>query len=204
MTVSRYYTMGELRDLLAAKDEDLRRLTVEHDAIGSAWSHADVTGERAWANDFTKRLALYKSQRTFAGLDLDVAAVAPFGDSIDATSRYEDVLTSLNADWKTNGSAPGSLDDLAARIGAAYASLAVAPPEWGPLPQPKSDSGLNPTSWQGYLTGAAAKVGLVKDPPPGTPGTGNGAPPLIPTWLKWAGGGAAALFVAAQVKTLLR
>ncbi len=174
---ARNYSVGELRDLIAAKDVDLSNEVAARAALHSA---PDGTWDEQWASV----QAAYQHARAAGERWISVTSLLG-GDSDDATSEYGAVLSALNPSWETNTVALGSFDDLARRVIVAAAEQNAPLPTPQPLPQPsmQNDSGINPDSLLGYLTGAAAKVGLVSNPPPGTPGT-PGAPPLIPTWLK--------------------
>ena len=193
----RTYNVGELRELIAAKDVELANETA---------ARAAFTGspDPTWDGQWSAVQAAYQAARTKAERWIALTSLPLLGgDSDDATGEYGALLFALNSSWATNTVAPGSFDDLSARLTVAAMQQNVPLPTPEPLPQPsmQNDSGSNPDSFLGYLTGAAAKLGLVSNPPPGTPGT-QGAPPLIPTWIKWAGGGAAGVYVVSKLKEI--
>ena len=207
-TIDRTYSVGELLDLLAAKDVEIANLTAQHAALAAQWASSDPAASSAWASQFASVQDAYASAKASAQRYVEVVRVASLGissaaASADATGEYHDVLSALNPSWSTMTVAPGSLDDLTGRLTAAASTLGQKLPPGQPIPQPTSDTGINPTSGLGYLTGLGAKLGLVTDVPPGTPGTA-GAPPLIPTWLKWGAAAAVVGAVALEGTSLLK
>lgn len=206
MTTNRNYNAQELKDLLAAKDAEISGTLSAFSQIESSWQQTDPTSESAWYQDWEAFKARYDSTtsgpRNALAQD-ELAASLPLVSltSIDETYNYQRVLLAVNRNWPGQWQA-GDLTDLETRLTAAYSALGQSEPVT-PIPQPTpgSDSGLDPTSWEGYVTGAAAKLGLVQNPPPGTPGT-IGGPPLIPTWLKWGALGGAVLWGVAKVKEI--
>lgn len=187
------YNAAELRELLAAKNVDLSNNEQAASAFETTWAASDAGSAAMWWTDWaTMRDAYNRAQDdansylSYVTNDESLAFGTTKDTDYDATASYSEVLTALNSSWQENTPAPGSFDDLVARLDAAMASLNyVSPVKPQPIPQPNpaNDSGVNPTSWEGYLTGALAKLGIVHNPPAGTPGT-QGAPPLIPTLLK--------------------
>lgn len=200
----------ELKDMLAAKDTEVSNTAASFAQIQSSWQSSDPQGESTWYADWRAFLTRYASGTQGARNALsqdELAAKLPLVSltSIDETFNFHAVLLAVNRNWPGEWQ-PGDLADMENRLQAAYAALGQPEPSGQPIPQPTpgSDSGLGPSSWEAYVTGAAAKLGFI-DPakvPPGTPGTKDG-PPLIPTWLKVGGIGAAALWGAAKIKELL-
>lgn len=200
-TTDRTYTVGELEDLISGKDVTLINEQRARAALASA-------PDASWDGQFAGVQSAYASARAKAERGIDVArvggALIPFYTytSADGTPEYQGILAAFNPSWASNTSAPGSFDDLDARLIQAAAAQNTPLPTPAPLPQPnmQNDSGENPTGFDAYLTGAAYKLGLVKNPPPGTPGTGGpNGPPLIPSWLKWVGGGALGLWTVSKL-----
>ena len=207
------YNVGELEDLIRAKDADMAGETKSYAAFSPAWVAADSAAFIAWTNDWDALQKAYQTARDAADREISTAKIGyALDDLMDATAyrdatatdEYEGILAALNPSWQSNTVAPGSFADLDRRIKAAATSQAVTLPTWQ-TPQPQNPtSGLDPTSWQGYLAGAASKVGLIdaSQLPPGTPGSKDG-PPLIPTGLKIAGAAALALYIVKSIKDVL-
>lgn len=200
------YNAGELSDLVAAKDVDLNNLNNAYQQIVQQWKAADAPTQEKWDQDYQAMQAAYQSERSHDEHYIAILKDVPFSTlgSFDATTEYQDTLTALNATWAQNTPAPGSFDDLQKRLQAAYSSLSAPYPGGEPIPQPNPsyDQGLDPTSWEGYATGFAAWAGFVNpaNVPPGTPGT-PGGPALIPSWLKWIGGGALGLLAISTINS---
>jgi hypothetical protein len=197
----RTYTIGEVKDFIAAKDVDLASNAAARAKLPTA---PDGTWDAQWAS----MQSAYESARTAADLSMDLVRVAdPIalveGDDYDGTPEYAKVAYSLNSSWASDTVAPGSFDDLVQRLTVAFSAQNITPPTPAPTPQPQNDSGVNPNAWNAYLTGLAAKLGIVNNPPPGTPGT-QGAPPIIPTWLKWTAGGALGLFALDKITSIAK
>ena len=205
MTAQRTYTVGELRDLIAAKDADLAGVDAGRRVLPS---EPDPT----WDSDFGALGQRYADARSHAERYIEVVKAGDLGifnpDNADATSEFVAILVALNSSATTLTVAPGSLVDMSRRLDLAAKAQNVVVPTWT-VPQPTSDSGLNPGSWESYDVGLAYKLGFVdaKDVPPGTPGGPDadapGGKPLIPTWLKWALGGTLAVTLAAKAKEIL-
>lgn len=185
MTAQRTYTVGELRDLIAAKDADLAGVDAGRRVLPS---EPDPT----WDSDFGALGQRYADARSHAERYIELVRVGDLGifnpDNADATSEFVAILVALNSSATELTAAPGSLADLSRRLDLAAKADNVVVPTWT-VPQPTHDSGLDPKSLDGYLTGMGAAVGLVSNPPPGTPGT-PGAPSLVPAWLTLAAGAA--------------
>lgn len=200
----RSYNAAELKDLLAAKDAEVTGTLASFNGISGTWQGVDPGGESAWAADWQKFKDNYDSVTSNAKSVLAHDELLPVPLTwVDATYTYQAVLRAVNRNWP-NAWGPGDLSDLEARLQAAYVATNQTEPSF-PIPQPTpgTDSGLDPTSWQGYVTGLGAKLGIVQNPPPGTPGTA-GAPPLIPTWLKVTAGAALALWGFSNVKAIVK
>ena len=206
------YSIGELQDLIAAKTANTSGDVNAYQKLSAAWQASDAASAAKWLSDWQAMIAKFNGAVSDANSAISLAqlqskmtlGIEPY-TSFEGTTAYQEVLTALNPSWASGTKAPGSFDDLDARLQVAASTLGqtIAPIV---IPQPQYDSGLNPNSWQGYATGLASKLGLVNpaDVPPGTPGGPKpNDPPLIPTWLKWCAGGGFALFVAAKVKEIL-
>ena len=212
MTYAPSYNVGELEDLIAAKDVNLQQDQTAFDGLSSAWQLADGTAEGLWLAQWQALNARYQTARAAAERLITADAIESLGITSaqiarDATSEYNAILTALNPAYASNTAAVGSLVDLDGRLRDAAASLNRPLPPPSPLPQPTNPaSGIDPTSWQGYLTGAAYKLGLVSNPPPGTPGTGAGpgAVPLFPSWLKWTAGSVLGLWTLSKVSDIAK
>lgn len=191
------FNAAELQELLSAKDVDLENTEQAASAFTDTWAQADSASEVAWWNAWTVMRGAYNAQAASARRYLDLLELTLFSLSdYDATTEYTAVMRALNANWPNTPYAQGSFDDLSARLTVAETLLNfVSPVQPSPIPQPNpsNDSGENPTGFLGYLTGAAWKLGFLKqEPPQGTPGTESG-PPLVPVWLKWTALGGLAL-----------
>lgn len=209
-TTQREYDVGELQDLIKAKDADTSGDYSGFQALQERWSVQDPTAEGQWLSDWNTMISAYNSAKAAAGAavleakalaDLTTFGLGSYTD-MNATSHYNDVLTSLNSAALSNTVAPGSFDDLDGRLRTIAAQLQVPlAANIIPQPTPSFDSGLNPKSWEGYVTGLGAKLGWVDpaDVPPGTPGT-TGGPPLFPTWLKVSAGLALGAVIVAKVR----
>lgn len=193
----RTYNAGELSNLIDAKDVDMQNTENSWAQIQNAWETMAPADAGAWATDWAAVKDRYAPEHDRSARYVALLSDLPMSLSdYDATTEYQSLLKALNPNWPGNWGA-GSYQDVTARLRDAYASLNQAPPQGQPIPQgdPSYDSGVSPNSWQAYVTGAAVKLGILNatDVPPGTPGT-DGAPPLIPTWVKVVGVGALALF----------
>lgn len=197
------YNAGELQDLLNAKDVDLSNNEKNASAFTDTWAGHDISTEQEWWKEWSAMRDRYNAESVKARRYIAVVGAIPFTSlaSYDATEEYDAVLASLNPTWQQGQKALGSFDDLVARLGLAeqqwsYTNPIVPQPI--PQPNPRNDSGLGPDSWQAYVTGLGAKLGLVTNPPPGTPGT-TGGPSLLPAWLVVGGIGAAGLWAASKL-----
>lgn len=204
--MDRTYNAAELQEVMAAKDADLSNTELNASAFTDTWAAHDAPTEAQWWTAWAQmrdgyNVAREHAQRYLDLLDLTLLSLTDY----DATYEYTNLLQALNANWPTAPYAAGSFDDLQGRLQTAETSLGFIAPPPAPIPQPNpsNDSGVNPSSWMAYATGAAWQLGLLQNPPPpGTPGTAGG-PPLIPTWIKWAAGAGLALFgldILAKVK----
>lgn len=209
------YNVGELEDLIAAKDTELQNETAMYAGFAPKWVNLDAPSFEAWTLQWATVQENYATARDAAQTEISEAKIGYALDDLmdatwyrnaDATDEYNGILSALNPSFASNTPAPGSLDDLDARLRAAQIAQGITPPAGLAIPQPENPtSGLNPTSWQGYMTGLGVKLGLV-DPakvPAGTPGTGKGAPPLIPTWIKWGTGIALGTYVLKTAKDII-
>ena len=213
MTASTLYNVGELEDLIRAKDADMAGETKAYAAFAPEWVAADSAAFIAWTDQWEALQKAYQAARDAADSEISSAKLGYVLDDMmdptwyrnaDATAEYNGILLALNPGYTALTVAPGSFGDLDKRIKAAANAQAIALPTWT-VPQPSNPtSGLDPKSWQGYATGLAGKVGLVpaNEIPPGTPGTPDG-PSLWPAWLTVAGGAAVVVYLVKSVKDLL-
>lgn len=207
MTVgTREYSIGELEDLIAAKDYAVTQLGNHFADYSPTWVSQDLTSFSAFSSDWAALQSRYDDAKTSARHWIDTETVVAFDidvEGIDATDQYNGILAALNPSYAENTNGPGSIGDLEQRLTAASGT----PTNYSDTPQPTHDTGLAPNSWEAYVTGLGYKLGFVKpgDMPPGTPGgPGTGDPPLIPTWVKVVGGLGLGTWLISNVKDIIR
>ena len=129
-------TVAELRDLLRAKDYQLKVLDRAAVAHG-VWS--DDAAMAKWQSDFAALQARYASARRAAQLVIDAAEYNPIADNLlPASAEFDGVLKALRKNWdgKTGGTlATGDMADLSARLEADGGT-----PDYSGTPQPQIDS----------------------------------------------------------------
>lgn len=129
-------TVAELRDLLRAKDYQLKvldRAAVSH----GVWS--DDARMADWNADFAALQARYATARRAAQLVIDAAEYNPIDDSLlPASAEFDGVMRALRKNWdgKTGGAlAKGDMSELSARLEADGGA-----PDYSGTPQPRIDS----------------------------------------------------------------
>lgn len=171
------YNLQDVVDLIAAKDANIANLVQSRGLLPQP-------PDSTWDQQFADVQNSYADARSRAQAVISDAKVIALGTSAwtyePATNVFNDILSSLNVAYASQTPAPGSFDDLDARLRSNSQNIPIPPTPT--LPQP---SGENPEKW-------LADHGL--DVPTWT----------LPSWVLWLGGGAAALFLANQARDLFR
>ena len=115
MTIAGRHTVGELKDLLAAKDNIVTSLKAKWFSLGPKWQGANPVEADDWASDFEAFQERYASARRSAQTTIDHVAFAVIGDQLPAEDEYEGILRALTV--QRNGSyEKGDVQDLYNRI----------------------------------------------------------------------------------------
>lgn len=140
-TVNGQYTIAELIDLLAAKDEEIKRI----DDAFTAFAPTYPGDFGAWQTAWTTLKSNYNNAKSSAQNQITAAKlnVVP-NNMIVADQAYKDVLTSLNPSWQQNTAAPNSLSDLQNQLTKMGATV-----DNSPLPQPTPGSDVDLTALKG-------------------------------------------------------
>src|SRR5579859_1422642 len=150
-TLGGLYTIAELSDLIAAKDVDVKVLGTDSQAFMPRWQQADPATAGNWQADYTDLVSRYQVARADAEAAI-AAAHSGLGTLVPdnmMTSpgdvQYQELLSSLNANWRTNdASTPGSIEDLRTRLQAAGARLSTYS-----VPQPRAGTDADMNALQG-------------------------------------------------------
>jgi hypothetical protein len=171
-------SVGELHDLMIAKDQEMAALESAWRAYDSAWMGYDAPTDNAWIADFNALKARYGAARDRANQKIAVAAATPGqpDSQIPAGPEYKALLAAVQ---KTSGvTAPGDLQDLWNRLQNAMTTHALATGQKPPMiqephiwqPVKGGDADLNAIqSNRGALSLLASSVGLPPIPPAGPP-----------------------------------
>jgi hypothetical protein len=136
-TVTGYYTVAELKDLIAAKDATIRNLLAEYDEVKD--KPIDFT---AFLAALQALLIRYQNAKAVAQLTIDEAADAWRPDNmVVADSEYKGILAACNPRWQEYTWSPGdgSLEDLFDQV-RAFGSTGV---NNEPIPQPSKGTDID-------------------------------------------------------------
>jgi hypothetical protein len=132
MTIFGSHTIGELKDLLRAKDNIAKSLEAKWFELAPRWQAANKSAADDWQADFQAFKERYQKARNSAQLKIDTGRFIPFSDDLPADEEYEGIIRALTV--KRNGTyEKGDIQDLYNRIakinGAGFGI---------PTPQPQS------------------------------------------------------------------
>ena len=150
------YTVAELRDLISAKEVELKALSNAIDSFDASWKVSDPIAEAQWRVDYQAMLARYRLAWGEAEATIGLADLSPIPDNGNpADAQYRDVLTSLQrVDGQVN---PGDFQDLWNRLVTAQGAPIPEPP----VPQPSSGSDLDLTWYQKLDKSLPSNTGLI-------------------------------------------
>jgi hypothetical protein len=202
------YSVGELHDLVIAKDSELKSLEDAWRGFDPSWLTIARAADDQWMNDLNALKARYGRARDSAQQAIDAAKKSGKADNtVVADGQYRAILSALQV--QSGLVSPGDLQDLwnrlqsaidahAAASGAQAAPIAEAP-VWQPVKGSDVDENqlkMADASVAGAVAVAMANAGLIRDAsnpqtPPPPPAKGPG----VFTWLL-VGGGATLLGIA--------
>ncbi len=208
------YSVAELRDLLVAKDQEMKALEDAWRAYDPTWMGVDSAGDNVWMADFNTLKARYGAARGSANAAIALGEASKKPDNeIAADGEYRGVLRALQV--QSGLVSAGDLQDLWNRLQNAMTAHAVAsgfkPPVIhvpGGVWQPTKGSDVDLNRLQGLENDPIATsvglamhaAGLGRDPtnpltPPPPPSKGPG----VGTLLAIGGGLTLAAIAAAKI-----
>ncbi len=120
------WSVAELKDLLTAKDADLRDVQVAYDGFASTWYLKDPAAQSAWAADWQRLISAYGAARSQAETAIISADFEPLPDKdLPAQAQYQEILDALQP--IAHQVTPGDFQDLYNRLSAAVGA---------PIPEP--------------------------------------------------------------------
>ena len=150
-TILGYHSVDELKDLIAAKDTDLRNLARRLEEVSGSGQLDLATFTPA----YNTLVARYTTARANAqkAIDNAIDAWRPL-NMISAENEWNGLLTSLNSRWKEYTWSPGdgSLDDLYNRVIEAGSTGVNDEPT--PQPRPNTDADFNVLTATTHVTQA--------------------------------------------------
>lgn len=128
MTILGQHTVTELRDLVKAKDEDLRQFQLGYEDFAPTWKAKDPVAFEAWTKAWKALKTRYSNAKTMANITFSAQKVNPLSeDETPAEGAYSAILRSLQ---KVEGTvSPGDKQDLFNRIVAAGKALDYKVPQ---------------------------------------------------------------------------
>jgi hypothetical protein len=138
--VMNMYTIAELKDLIAAKDAEVKHLADTASIFLPKWRSKDVTAAGVWESDYNVFSGKYKAARKTAQDTIDGASSLIPESMNPADDEYRGLLSAMNPMWTQNTWGPGSIEDLSDRITKAGA---VQKPYTVPQPRKGTDFDLN-------------------------------------------------------------
>jgi len=150
------YTIADLRDLIAAKDAEMKAIAASFAAFKSTWESADPSAAKAWEEDWLALAQRYIAARESAEIVLAASHLNPVPESLSpAQEAYIAILRALQAQDRVTS--PGDATDLAGRLVDAGAALHYEVPQ--PLAQDWDLTAIRATDKAvDYAKGVAKKV----------------------------------------------
>lgn len=121
------WTIAELKDLIADKDDEMRALKNGLAAFGPTWGVKDKDAYVAWLKDYSALCSRYARARKNGDLTIQAARLSPLSDDMQpANDAYVAILRALQ---KVEGTrTPGDKLDLMIRMTDAGGKLEFHPP----------------------------------------------------------------------------